>query len=140
MADVVPLGQTCWPDLDHEIVEGRVAQTLRYATRCWGIVACVGDEVVGFGQLMRWKDLGEISNLIVREDNRGQGVGTAIIQKLMRLAYEQGMITVEIGASEGNPRAEALYRRLGFVENRRVILRLNTVEERLIYLTQDVTR
>lgn len=137
-ADAAPLGDTCWPDLDRGIVEARVVQTFRYSTRCWGVVACVGDEVVGFGHLMRWRYRGEISNLVVREDYRGKGIGTAIILDLMRLARDQGMHTIEIGASEENPRAEALYRRLGFAEDRRVTLRLEERAERIVYLVQDV--
>jgi ribosomal protein S18 acetylase RimI-like enzyme len=138
MADAAPLGETCWPDLDREIVAARVAQTYRFANRCWGIVACLSDEVVGFGQLMRWQHLGEISNLVVRADCRDQGIGTALIAALTDLAREQGMTAIEIGASEANPRAEALYRRLGFVEDRRVTFRLRGRDERIIYLVRDL--
>lgn len=71
--------------------------------------------LVGYGQIMRLSKRVEISDLIVATPNRSQGVGTAMIQHLIReMRHLCKIAAVEIGVAEHNPRAFALYRKLGF--------------------------
>ncbi|MFJ7068997.1 GNAT family N-acetyltransferase [Streptomyces sp. NPDC101115] len=80
---------------------------------------------VGFGQV-RWDgcaapevraaagDCPEFNGLDVREDLRGQGIGTALIRAAEELVRERGGTLLGLGVGHHNPRAAALYARLGY--------------------------
>jgi GNAT superfamily N-acetyltransferase len=75
------------------------------------LVAWDGDRPVGSGQLDLRGDVTQLRNLGVDEAERGRGIGTAI----MRAAEERvgsGRLTVRVALD--NPRARALYERLGY--------------------------
>ncbi|MCJ1710040.1 GNAT family N-acetyltransferase [Clavibacter michiganensis subsp. phaseoli] len=75
------------------------------------LVAWDGDRPVGAGQLDLRGDVPELRNLQVDAGERGRGIGTAII----RAAEERiapGRLAVGVGLD--NPRARALYERLGY--------------------------
>jgi ribosomal protein S18 acetylase RimI-like enzyme len=59
-------------------------------------------------------DAGFISQLGVKEDFRGCGIGTAIIQHQIELARKVGLRKCTLDVATTNPRAQALYERLGF--------------------------
>ncbi len=48
------------------------------------------------------------------EELRSRGIGTALIRAAEELAAERGITTVGIGVGKDNPRAAALYARLGY--------------------------
>lgn len=56
----------------------------------------------------------EINHLHVHEQARGRGVGTALIVAAERLIAADGRELVAVGVAEDNPRARALYERLGY--------------------------
>ncbi|WP_374954183.1 GNAT family N-acetyltransferase [Arthrobacter sp. MYb227] len=56
----------------------------------------------------------EINHLQVRNDCRGQGVGTALIAAAERLIWCEGRLQEAVGAADGNPHAERLYLSLGY--------------------------
>ncbi|WP_370410983.1 GNAT family N-acetyltransferase [Streptomyces fradiae] len=56
----------------------------------------------------------ELNGLDVREDLRGQGIGTALIRAAEELARERGRTHLGLGVGDDNPRAAALYARLGY--------------------------
>jgi len=59
----------------------------------------------------------DISDLRVREECRGSGTGTAIMGAVEHAAARRGYDTIGIAVNpEHNPRALALYKRLGYVE------------------------
>ncbi|CAQ02888.1 GNAT family N-acetyltransferase [Clavibacter sepedonicus] len=75
------------------------------------LVAWDGDRPVGAGQLDLRGDVPELRNLRVDEAERGRGIGTAI----MRAAEERvGSGPLAVGVGLDNPRARALYERLGY--------------------------
>ncbi len=138
--DAAPLHRTCWPELTVEFVELRLKDMLRRNARglAWGAVVEIDDEPVAYGQLDRWSERGEICNLVVSEDYRGHGIGTALIDHFTDIAAGNGIRLLEIGAAVSNPRALELYQRLGFVEDRRVRLNLDHGEETVIYLARQI--
>ncbi|MBI1281626.1 MAG: GNAT family N-acetyltransferase [Anaerolineaceae bacterium] len=85
-----------------------------------------GQEAVGFVSLVfsrpqSWINkhdthhLPEVNDLYIAEDRRGQGYGSQAIQFLERVAAEAGYKELYISVeSRDNPRAYALYQRLGY--------------------------
>lgn len=90
------------------------------------LVLVAGDVIMGFACLVMcrpvyWSDgddtshLPQIVDLQVAADQRGRGYGTAFIQAMERLAVEAGYSYLYISVEPvDNPRAYALYRRLGY--------------------------
>src|SRR5258708_23833445 len=114
--DCVSLQKACWPDRSIEAVEELLqrAEGLARRRRGLGIVAVADTYSLGYAQLTLWPRTGEISDLIVAQDWRNQGLGTAMIEYLIEKARAWPMPQVELGVALNNPRAVALYRRLGF--------------------------
>ena len=68
-------------------------------------------EPVGFAQLERVGNAAEITDVFVRADRRGEGLGTAITQAAIRAAGEVGELWI---VADVDDRAKDLYARLGF--------------------------
>ena len=90
--------------------------------RCFWIVIVIGDSIIGNGQLIVYSTSAECANLFVIPEYRRQGIGTALIEVLTAVAYHLNITNLEIGVSIDNPRALALYQRLGFQEDRHLQL------------------
>ncbi len=65
------------------------------------------DDETGPGELY-------IDSLAVREDMRGCGIATALLSAVLEKARISGLPAAGLLVDKGNPRAERLYRRLGF--------------------------
>lgn len=124
--DLSALYHTCYSHYALPYFDAGFQRILREQTdgRTIQLVAeAAGQGTIGSGQLVRYTDArAEIADLAVAPTWRGQGVGTALIQVLTRIAWEVGIRRLEIGATEDNCRALALYERLGFVPLREVEL------------------
>jgi ribosomal protein S18 acetylase RimI-like enzyme len=138
--DAAALQESCWPERSVEAVRELLerAEGLSKHRRGLGIIAINDYRALGYGQLTIWPRTCEISDLIVAADARSQGIGTAIIRDLVDRARHWPMSQVEIGVAINNPRAHALYRRLGFKENRTVQLDLGTGPEPVTYLVMQL--
>ena len=68
------------------------------------------------GSIMTRPEKGELylSNLGVRYDRRGHGIGSALIETKCREARTMGYRKLSLDVADNNPGAETLYRRLGF--------------------------
>lgn len=55
-----------------------------------------------------------IANLGVKEGLRGKGIGKALLEFAVQRANAQGLTELVLDVSEENPRAEALYKCMGF--------------------------
>lgn len=139
-ADTAGLLACCWPERSIVQAQRIVSRALRLASQHYGygIVALSGDDVIAYGQFTQWPRAAEISDLVVCESFRSRGIGTALIQTLVQHAREHAIARVEIGVALDNPRALALYRRLGFQDRRTVHLDLNGVKTPVLYLDLDV--
>jgi len=60
-----------------------------------------------------------VDEMYVRPALRGRGIGSAILDRLVAEARARDLVRVSLEVNEGNPRAEALYRRLGFTSEAR---------------------
>lgn len=136
--DTEALHRTCWPDRPLASIYQLVARAQQNARneRGLGVVACPPptNTVIGFGQLTSWPGCGEISDLIIAPNHRNHGLGTALIQYLVRCSRELSLPAVEIGAAYSNPSAINLYRRLGFRDYRTLSLNLGHGDEPILFL------
>lgn len=55
-----------------------------------------------------------IDGIAVSPEARGQGVGTRLLEEIAIIAREQGMRWVRLDVIDTNPRAKALYERVGY--------------------------
>lgn len=137
-ADAAALCADCWPDRPLERAEELLRLAAYYAQQGAGCGAVVLAEatpgVLAYGQLLSLSRCGEISDLIVAPACRSQGIGTALIQYLVQAAQRYQMNCVEIGAALSNPRALALYQRLGFRPAYTLALDLGQGPESVRYL------
>ena len=138
--DAVELRRVCWPIRSTEAVQEFLERTDSMSRRGRGLGAVAYNEtgILGYGQLTVWPRVTEISDLFVGEYYRDQGIGTAIICYLLEKVRAWHISKVEIGVALANPRALALYRRLGFKDDRVINLDLGEGPEPVIYLTMDL--
>ncbi|MDW8298128.1 MAG: GNAT family N-acetyltransferase [Anaerolineae bacterium] len=138
-ADAEAVWRACFPQLPSAYIHEMLAR----AESVWrngrgaGVVACLDDQIVGFGQVTLWARTAEISDLSVTESQRGRGIGTALLKHLIRLGAAQRNV-IEIGVAQRNVRAHALYQRLGFRHERTLLLDLGQGVEPVHYLTLSV--
>lgn len=90
------------------------------------------ERLVGYGQIMYWTKCAEVSDLVVSESYRSQGIGTAIIQYLISHVPRQHIDCIEIGVVQSNTRAAALYRRVGFVHYTTLELHIGGDEQEVV--------
>jgi ribosomal protein S18 acetylase RimI-like enzyme len=140
LQDAADLQESLWPSWSVEAVRELIERVDGIARRGrgLGVVAVDGPHILGYGQLTVWPRTTEISDLIVTPGCRSQGIGTAIIQHLIEKVRSWHFSQVEIGVAMSNPRALALYQRLGFVENRMINLDLGGGPEPVIYLVMSL--
>ncbi|MEL6403690.1 MAG: GNAT family N-acetyltransferase [Chloroflexota bacterium] len=139
MTDIDGLRCACWRDKSVSYCADRIRRMSQSQARKQGLgVVVEGDAdcaVLAYGQIMRLAKRVEISDLIVAETHRSQGIGTAMIQYLIHEMRQMRQLTqIEIGVLVRNTRALTLYRRLGFVNSYQLSLRINKVRETVQYL------
>ncbi len=142
LSDVEALRQTIWPERSADNIYRFIARIRQTAGqgRGIGIVAFEDEHILGYGQLTLWPRCAEISDLIVTAEQRGRGIGTALIQFLSRSACEMHAECVDIGAALSNPGAVALYRRLGFKDSTTQTMNLGNGDEPVLYLRLKLRR
>jgi GNAT superfamily N-acetyltransferase len=80
-------------------------------------LAEIEGDAVGIGGLKRLSStVGEIKRMYVKPSGRGQGVGRALLDRLVVDARELGYEVVRLETTTFMPEAQALYRSVGFVE------------------------
>jgi len=145
-SDAPALQEACWPDRSVEAVMELLkrAEGIARRRRGLGIVAETFDEsgsrVLAYGQLTLWPQTSEISDLVVTADMWSKGIGSAIIHFFIEQAQNWSLPSVEIGAALSNPRALALYRRLGFKDDRTIALDIGNGLEPVIYLVMELQK
>ena len=74
-------------------------------------------EILAYCGLLMVLDEGDITNVAVRPNREGEGIGHFLIGRLIRLAQEQGVTTLHLGVRVGNDTAIRLYERMGFTRD-----------------------
>lgn len=80
------------------------------------IVVDNGGEITGYCGLWSVLEEGQITNVAIRKDCRGFGVGTSMMEELIRTGMENGLTAFTLEVREGNGSARRLYEKLGFEE------------------------
>jgi ribosomal protein S18 acetylase RimI-like enzyme len=137
LSDTDSLYADCWPDRSFSAIYNLVQRAVRSVTDGRGsgvVIPGENGKVLGYGQVLMWPSCAEISDVVVNEQFRSRGYGTAIIQTLVQRALKLGADEAEIGASVTNIRAIALYRRLGFEDSHTILLDLGKGKENVLFL------
>lgn len=73
-------------------------------------------EIIGYCGIWGVLDEGQITNVAVRSEDQGRGIGFEMMTELLRIGENEGLhqFTLEVRAS--NSKAIALYEKLGFEE------------------------
>ena len=94
------------------------------------------DEVICYGGFHTVLDEGQIANIAVRADMRGQGLGRMLMQNLLELARNAGVKRITLEVKDTNERAVSLYKSLGFtVEGVRKRYYANRYDALVMWLT-----
>lgn len=76
-----------------------------------------GEEgVVGYAILWCVLDEGELANIALREDVRGEGLGGVLLDRVLAVARERGVRSLYLEVRESNTAARGLYASRGFGE------------------------
>ncbi|MCO1340138.1 ribosomal-protein-alanine N-acetyltransferase [Kocuria polaris] len=96
-----------WP---RDMFEAEIAQvdTRRY----W--VAEADGVVVGYAGMMCVLPIADVQTIAVVPEYEGRGIGTALLEAMIREARTRGAENVMLEVREDNPRAQQLYARHGF--------------------------
>lgn len=78
------------------------------------LIARMGDRVVGYGGFRQVLDEAHITNIAVAREYRGQGIGRQIMEGLLGLCPELGILYVTLEVRQSNEAALHLYNRCGF--------------------------
>lgn len=83
------------------------------ATRYY-LVACRGQRVVGYAGLMVIGSNADVQTLAVAPDERGQGIGSTLLEALLAEAWRRGAAAVHLEVRADNQAAIQLYEQHGF--------------------------
>jgi GNAT superfamily N-acetyltransferase len=122
--DVASLLRQLWPEKRLDAASLRMVFQ-RAVTSESQTYLCVidGERIVGFGSLTLknnlWQQgyLAHIDELVVDSDYRGRGIGTQLLNQLVRLARDRGCRRVELDSAFHREQAHQFYQQHGF-ENR----------------------
>ena len=81
------------------------------------VVAAVRQERwvgLAVGSATEGEDVAHVYAMWVEPEARGRGIGRALVEAVVAWALERGARAAELGVTEGNAAAEALYRATGF--------------------------
>ncbi len=98
----LPLMQMSWEEF---------ARLFRTVGHVYGVYT--GGRLAGFCWVEQRGCVLHIYGLVLKGEFQGQGIGSAVLQTL-ESEYKGRVDTVELGVHRSNPRAKALYQRLGY--------------------------
>ena len=65
-----------------------------------------------------------VDNVEVEEQYRGQGVGTKLMQKVIELAKNRGVDSIDLNVNKENIAAKKLYEKAGFIKTNKDYYRM----------------
>ncbi len=79
------------------------------------IVAKEDEKIIGYGGMWHVINEGHITNVAVKKEYRGKGIGNQIINALIDIAKEKEMIGITLEVRTSNNVAQNLYKKNGFI-------------------------
>lgn len=79
------------------------------------LVAEEGEEILGYCGVIMAADEGDITNVSVKKEVQGKGIGTALLKELIIQTGNKGVATLFLEVRESNQPAITLYKKQGFV-------------------------
>jgi len=79
------------------------------------IIAIANGDIIGFAGMHHVLDEGHITNIAVREEYRGQGIGNALVTRLCDIAVAKNIAGLVLEVRMGNVPAQILYGKHGFI-------------------------
>ena len=80
------------------------------------IVAKQNEEIVGFAGVMLNQPEMEIMNIVTKKNERGKGIGTLLLNKIIEIAKNNRIQTIFLEVGEKNYIAKKMYEKAGFCE------------------------
>lgn len=80
------------------------------------LCAFKNEKLAGYCGMLMVLDEGEITNVAVKENNRGQNIGTLMLQRLLQEGSKRGITRFLLEVRESNEAAIHLYEKLGFAK------------------------
>jgi glucosamine-phosphate N-acetyltransferase len=119
--DILPLLKQLWPanPLDLKAARDIFTRGLASNERAY-LCACHDGRIIGFCTLIvrdcLWLqgDVGYLCDLVVDQEYRGLGVGTALVERAAEIARERGCRRVELDSGFHRTAAHQFYERRGF--------------------------
>ncbi len=78
------------------------------------LVAKYDDEIVGFAGILTILDEANIMNIVTKQNKRGLGIATCLLQELINISKEKGMKSITLEVNEHNKPAINLYNKFEF--------------------------
>ncbi|WP_425446303.1 ribosomal protein S18-alanine N-acetyltransferase [Dethiothermospora halolimnae] len=80
------------------------------------IVAEVDKKILGYGGIWLIMDEGHITNIATHPDYRGLGIGNFLVEGLINICKEIGIMNMTLEVRKSNTPAKSLYKKYGFKE------------------------
>ncbi|GGG21410.1 ribosomal protein S18-alanine N-acetyltransferase [Paenibacillus abyssi] len=78
------------------------------------MVVQLESEIIGYGGMWTIMDEAHVTNIAIRSDYRGQGLGERLLREMQRTAVFFGSLRMTLEVRVSNEIAQNLYRKLGF--------------------------
>lgn len=72
------------------------------------------NELIGYGGMWIIVDEAHVTNIAIRSDCRGMGLGSRLLDRMRAAAVEYGAVRMTLEVRVSNEHAQRLYRKLGF--------------------------
>lgn len=103
------------------------------------ITAFFNGTIVGYAGLWKVFEEGHITNIAVHPEYRGNGIGNVLLQELILLAKNEGILSLTLEVRKSNVVAQSLYNKYGFViEGTRKAYYADNGEDAVIMWKNDV--
>jgi len=98
-----------------QLSDDDVREAVRASAYC--TVAVSGERIVGYQASTMYFDGGHLARLAVLPELQGTGVGSALVNDLLRRFSRRGITSVTVNTQLSNTRSQRLYERYGFRRN-----------------------
>jgi len=97
------------------------------------LVAMLDDQIVGFIDYYilpsiweKWNEA-TINNLFIHKDYQGRGIGSRLLEDVIKRTDEIGIVELHVGTEKDNEKAIRLYKKHGFLKEHLLLERMKKV-------------